>query len=179
MSFWLQSDQSWHLWPVRVDSIPDLQSCTSSVSLLQCSLVFFWQTLSLCVIILIRHCGKTSCHSRHPSYGVTAWSFEVLLLKSANLMGSEHLAASCTASVQESLYLRHSQQKPQRCHPLHSRLSVIHPHKTCGGTTGNTNTILEWFYLSKQFRDEIKLQTTWQARRSQDEPRYYGTPWNH
>lgn len=166
-------------------TMPDLKSCTSKG--VQCQSlkkkasgllgVLQWNAKFVYVIIILIRCRvRTSCHSLHPSYGVTAQSFEVLLFEECKSHG---VRASCTASVQESLYLRHSQQNPQRCHPSHLCLSVIHPHKTWARTTGNTNRVLEWFYLSKQFRDWIKLQTTWQVQQSRAEPQYSSMPWNH
>ncbi len=105
------------------------------------------------IIILIRCHVRTSCHSRHPSYGVTAQSFEVLFFEECKSHGVR-ASGCCLHCICAGVFVPQTfTAKASRCHPLHSRLSVIHPHKTCGGTTGNTNRVLESFYLSKQFWD--------------------------
>lgn len=125
----------------------------------------------------------------------TLWSLTFEECKSHGVRAS----ASCTASAL-GVFVRHTFAANKRCHsrgirgpgagfclqvvPLgwnrdHTRNSVIHPHKICTRTTGSTNRVLDWFYLTQQFRDEIKLQTTWQAWRSWAASQYYAALWNH
>lgn len=99
MSFWLQSDQSWHLqikWLAcqnwlctRFEIVyfqefqcQSLKNANGLLGVLLSNAKFVYV-----IIILIRRRVRTSCHSRHPSYGVTARSFEVLLFEECKSHG--------------------------------------------------------------------------------------------
>lgn len=77
-------------------TMPDLKSCTSKG--VQCQSlkkkasgllgVLQWNAKFVYVIIILIRCRvRTSCHSLHPSYGVTAQSFEVLLFEECKSHG--------------------------------------------------------------------------------------------
>lgn len=99
MSFWLQSDESWHFW-LKCLALQKWLYVWFEIMYfqgVQCQLlknangllgVLLSNTKFVYVIIILIRCHvRTSCHSRHPSYGVTAQSFEVLFFEECKSHG--------------------------------------------------------------------------------------------